>query len=305
VNEPSVGVPTCYRHPGRETWIRCQRCERSICPDCMNEASVGFQCPECVAEGRKSVREARAPYGGKRSSNPGLTSLVLIVINAAVWIAVMATGGSASRQLDGLALRPNGFCLDGDQGFDTTRTLCEAGQSALWLPGVGDGAWWQLVTVMFMHVEPLHLGVNMLALWVLGPQLEAVLGRVRFLALYLLSGLTGSVAVYWLAQQYTPTVGASGAIFGLLGALLVVAIKVRGNVQGILLWLGINVAITFMPGLNISWQGHFGGLAGGALIAAILIFAPKERRTALQSAGLAVLALVLVVAVVVRTLTLQ
>jgi membrane associated rhomboid family serine protease len=305
VNDPSVGVPTCYRHPGRETWIRCQRCERSICPDCMNEASVGFQCPECVAEGRKSVREAKAPYGGRRSTNPGITSLVLIGINAVVWIAVMATGGSASRLVDWLALRSNGFCLDGDLLIPTTHKLCDAGQTAVWIPGVSDGAWWQLVTVMFTHVAPLHLGVNMLALWVLGPQLEAVLGRGRFLALYLLSGLTGSVAVYWLAAQYTPTVGASGAIFGLLGALLVVAIKVRGDVQGILVWLGINVAITFMPGLNISWQGHLGGLAGGALIAAILVFAPKERRAVLQSAGLAVLALVLVAVTVVRTLTLQ
>ena len=305
MSETPAGVPTCYRHPGRETYIRCQRCERPICPDCMHEAAVGFQCPECVAEGRKTVREARGAYGGKRSTNPGLTSLVLIGINAVVWIAVMASGRYGGRIYELFALRPTGRCQqDGGAYYPfLDEASCTASTAGHWVAGISDGAVWQLFTSMFTHVEPWHLGFNMLALWVLGPQLEMVLGRLRYLALYLLSGLAGSVAVYWLSAENSATVGASGAVFGLMGALLVVGLKVGGQVQGLTMWIGINVAITFLVP-NVSWQGHFGGLAGGALIAAILVYAPKDRRTTLQAIGLSALAVLLVLATIGRTLVL-
>ncbi|KRA39113.1 MULTISPECIES: rhomboid family intramembrane serine protease [unclassified Nocardioides] len=306
MTNPPVGVPTCYRHPDRESWIRCQRCERSICPDCMSDAAVGFQCPECVAEGRKSVRQATAAYGGARSTNPALTSQVLIGINALVWIAIMATGRYGSWLYEHFALQPTGSCREDDGSyypFITDAATCTGGATAQWVHGVQDGAYWQLFTSMFTHVEPWHLGFNMLALWVLGPQLEQVFGRARFLAIYLLSGLAGSVAVYWLSAEHGSTVGASGAIFGMMGALVIVGFKVGGQLQGLLLWIGINVALTFTLS-NVSWQGHFGGLAGGALIAAVIAYAPKGRRTQLQVIGLGAVALALVAATVVRTLTL-
>lgn len=303
MSTPPVGVPTCYRHSDRETWIRCQRCERPICPDCMREASVGFQCPDCVAEGRRTVRQARTAYGGQISANPGLTSLVLIGINAIIWVAVMATGENTSRLVDYLALRARGLCADGDGYLLTTQQACEAGVSSYWAPGVSDGALWELLTSTFLHVQPLHLGFNMLALWVLGPQLEAILGRTRYLALYLLSGLAGSVAVYWLSAEFGSTLGASGSVFGLMGALVVIGLKLGGNVQSLVMWIGINVAITFaVP--NVSWQGHFGGLVGGAAIAAVLVLAPKERRTAVQVAGLSAIGAALLAATLLRTLTL-
>lgn len=303
MSTPPVGVPTCYRHSDRETWIRCQRCERPICPDCMREASVGFQCPDCVAEGRASVRQAKTAYGGQITSNPGLTSIVLIGINVVVWVLVVTTGERTSRLVDYLALRARGLCADGKGYLLTTQQACEAGTSSYWAPGVSDGALWELLTSTFLHVQPLHLGFNMLALWVLGPQLESILGRARYLALYLLSGLAGSVAVYWLSAEFGSTLGASGSVFGLMGALVVIGIKLGGNVQSLLMWIGINVAITFaVP--NVSWQGHFGGLVGGAAIAAVLVFAPKERRTAVQAAGLSAIGAVLVVGTVLRTLTL-
>ena len=110
--DPGTGVPVCYRHPGRESHIRCQRCERPICPDCMRDAAVGFQCPECVAAGAKQTRSGRTAYGGLRPGNAGLTSMVLIAVNAAVWVAILATGGSSSRLVDYLGLRPRGLCLD-------------------------------------------------------------------------------------------------------------------------------------------------------------------------------------------------
>ena len=296
---PPAGVPTCYRHPDRETHIRCQRCDRPICPDCMRDAPVGFQCPDCVAEGRRTTRAGRTAFGGLRPSNAATTSFVLIGLNALVWLMILATGGSSSRVLAWLELRPNGLCLNAAGGFDTTRAVCEG--SGEWLPGVYDGAYWQLLTSTFTHVQPLHIAFNMFALYVLGPQLELAIGRVRFLALYLLSGLTGSALVYWAAPEFQATVGASGAIFGLMGALLVVAYKVRANVQQILMWIGINFVFTVAVS-NISWQGHLGGFVGGLVIAAILVYAPRGRsRPLFQVSGLVVVAALTALAIILRT----
>ena len=152
------------------------------------------------------------------------------------------------------------------------------------LPGVADGAYWQLLTSAFTQVEIWHIGFNMLALWVLGPQLELAIGRARFIALYLLSALAGSALVYWSSFEYGLTLGASGAVFGLMGALLVVAYKVKADVQQILIWIGINAVLTFTFS-GISWQGHLGGFLGGVVIAAILVYAPRQRRTQVQVAG--------------------
>ncbi len=293
-------MPTCYRHPDRETYIRCQRCDRPICPDCMRDAAVGFQCPTCVAEGARTTRAARTTYGGLRSDNPQQTSLALIIVNVAIWIAIMATGANGSRLVDWLALRPKGVCTLADgRAFDVARSACPA--PGTWLPGVSDGAYWQMLTSAFAHVEVVHIGFNMLALWVLGPSLEAYIGRVRFLALYLLSALAGSVLVYWASYPFVSTLGASGAIFGLMGGLLVIAIKVGGNVQGILTWIGINAVITVIGSGSISWQGHLGGFVGGVLIAALLVYSPRPSRATWQIAGLAVFAVALVAATVVRT----
>jgi membrane associated rhomboid family serine protease len=299
--EPAAGVPTCYRHAGRETWIRCQRCERPICPDCMRDAAVGFQCPTCVAEGAKSTRSIQAPYGGKRSANPALTSMVLMGINAVVWLAILVTGGSRSDLVDRLGLRTDGTCAPGDGYlYDLSRAACDAA-GGQFLAGVADGAWWQLVTSQFTHVQLWHIAGNMLALWFLGPQLEAVLGRARFLALYLLSGLAGSVAVLWLSPEMGLTVGASGAIYGLFGAIAVVAHKVGGDLRSLFGLLAVNLVITFaVP--NISWQGHLGGLLGGALIAALMVYAPRSHRAAIQWGGLAALTVALVALALVRVL---
>ena len=152
----------------------------------------------------------------------------------------------------------------------------------------------------------LHTPLNLvLALWFLGPQLELILGRMRYLGLYLLAGLVGSAAVYWLSPVSTPTLGASGAIFGLMGALLVFMLKVRADVNQLLMWIGLNIAFTFF-GANISWQGHLGGFLAGAAMGAVLVFAPRgPRRAPVQFAGMAAIALVVVVAIVARILTLQ
>lgn len=298
--EQSPSAPECHRHPGREAHIRCQRCERPICPDCMVPAAVGFQCPSCVKDGAAATRQGRAAYGGQRSGDPTLTSRLLIALNVAVWIAITVTGAASSRLVDLLALRPDGLCGFGNEGYDISRATCSAEQGT-WLPGVVDGAWWQLVTSMFTHVDVVHIGFNMLALWVLGPQLEAALGRVRFLAVYLLSGLGGSALVYLLASQYSATLGASGAVFGLMGALLVLALKVRGDVQSLLVWIGINAVITVIGRGAISWQGHLGGFLGGLALMAIIAWAPRSGRERWQALGMAAYAVVLVVVIALRT----
>ncbi len=307
--QPQAPAPQCYRHPGRVTYINCQRCGRPICPECMIPAAVGYQCPECVAEGARTTRQNQGPYGGTRSRNPAVTSIVIIVINAAVWALLLLTGGSASPWFLRLGLRATGSCVPTDnpgQFFPgaTADACASLGSAATWMPGVADGAWWQLVTSAFTHLDVAHIGFNMLALWFLGPQLERVVGRARFLALYLLSALAGSATVMWLSGPQTITFGASGAVFGLMGALIVLVMKVRGNLQPILIWLAINVAYTFFGPGSISWQGHLGGLVGGAAVAAIIAYAPRNDRTRVQALGLAGFGVLCVVLVAARVLQL-
>lgn len=305
-----AGVPVCYRHTDRESHIRCQRCERPICPDCMRDAAVGFQCPSCIDEGRRSTRQAQAPYGGTRSANPALTTYVIIALNAAVWIAVLTTGWQSSRLVSRLALAPVGICesrADAGSYFPGYRTasLCGFEPDGRWVPGVSDGALWQLLTNAFTHVQIWHIAANMLSLYLLGPQIEAVLGRARFLALYLISALTGSAVVYWLSDPSSYTLGASGAIYGLFGALAVIVHKIGGDLRQVGVLLAINVFITVaVP--NISWQGHLGGLVGGALVTAALVYAPRgPRRPVVQWGALGTVLVLVVVAVVVRSVVLS
>jgi membrane associated rhomboid family serine protease len=298
--QAATGVPTCYRHPDRETWIRCQRCDKPICPDCMRDAAVGFQCPDCIKDANKGSRQNRAMYGGLRSADPRLTSYVLIGINALVWLAIAATGGSSSRLADLLALRAKGLCSPGDGYlYDIQQRACEAGGSTF-LPAVADGAWWQLMTSVFTHVEIWHLAMNMFALFIFGPALEGIVGRARFLAVYLVSGLASSVLVLFLSGPYGSTVGASGALFGLMGALLVLARKARLNSQWLVQNLAIGVVITVVGWRLISWQGHLGGFLGGVVAAALIAYAPKSHRSVLLWGGLALLTLVLVALSFVR-----
>ncbi|MCW5953138.1 MAG: rhomboid family intramembrane serine protease [Propionibacteriaceae bacterium] len=307
---PQAPAPQCYRHPGRVTYINCQRCGRPICPECMISAAVGFQCPECVAAGMRQTRQNQGPYGGERSKNPALTTIVLMATNVAVWLLFTLTGGHGSWWFWRLALSPTGSCVvsSNPNQFYPGATWADCtmlGSQATWMPGVADGAPWQLLTSAFSHLDVMHLGFNMLALWFLGPQLERVVGRARFLALYFVSALTGSAAVLWLSDPSSNTLGASGAVFGLLGALLVLVLKVKGNAQSILMWLGLNIAYTFFGPGSISWQGHLGGLVGGAVIAAIIAYAPRQNRTRTQWLGIAGLAALTVVLIAVRILQLS
>jgi len=255
----------------------------------MRDAAVGFQCPNCVHEGAKQTRSGRTAYGGELSKNPALTSMTLIGINAFVWLLALTSGGSHGSVVRQLSLWRETVTLDPRNGQPYT------------VDGVADGAYWQLLTSAFVHVEPWHIGFNMLALWFLGPQLELAIGRARFIALYVGSALAGSTMVYWFTPIYTYTLGASGAIFGLMAALLILAIKVRGNTQEILTWIGINALITVVGRGFISWEGHLGGFLGGLALMVLIAYAPRQRRTWWQASGFVLFALVLAGLIVVRT----
>lgn len=270
---PPAYSDSCYRHPDRPTGIGCQRCGRPLCPECVRPAAVGFQCPECAGQPQQVVRARR---GGSPFTRAPVTT-ALIALNLAVWAAIVTTGQQRSALVNLLALQPKGVCTV--RGLDYVQvTPAECGLAGgTYFAGVAEGAFWQLLTSAFTHVSLVHIAFNMVALWFLGPQLERFLGARTYLALYLLSALAGSVAVFWLADPHSSTLGASGAVFGLMGALLVAAWRTGGDVTTLLVWLGANVAITFAAGEGISWQGHLGGLVGGLAVAAVLLLPPKGR----------------------------
>ena len=286
-NVPPVGVPVCYRHPGRETYVRCTRCERPICPDCMNEASVGHQCPECVAEGGRTQRPARTAFGAARGAGAaGYATIALVVVNVVVLL------------LSVLSAKSSGTALAGGQGFggliggdtpllDRFGVLgqCQLTNGQVVPCGVASGEYYRLFTAMFMHYGVIHLLMNMWALWILGRTLEAMFGPARFLAIYLVCGLGGDVAAY-LFQPQGLTAGASGAIFGLFAVLFVALRRLRLSTSAVLPVIVINLIFTIsVPGISIS--GHLGGLVTGALVGAGVAYAPRANRTAIQVAVVA------------------
>lgn len=274
-------APVCYRHTDRESHIRCQRCERPICPDCMKSAAVGFHCPECVREGQRSVRQGR-PLSFAARGVPVVT-YVLIGINVAVWAAVLAV----PSLLDFLMLHKNNLCSAGPGIYtieEVNRAQCFSGLvtpgnvGVHFSPGVDHGAWYQVITSMFTHERVWHIASNMLSLWMIGPLLEAVLGRVRYLAVYLVSGLAGSALVLAATPHFGSTLGASGAIFGLLGALVVVFLRRGLPLQQLGTVVALNFFITFtVP--NISWEAHVGGFLAGLALGAAYAYTPLGRRT--------------------------
>ncbi|MGI8702129.1 MAG: rhomboid family intramembrane serine protease [Nocardioidaceae bacterium] len=286
--QPTTGTtPYCYRHPDRETYVACQRCGRPICPDCMRTASVGFQCPECVREGAAQTRTARTAFGGRAGSQSPVATIILIAINVAVFVLVRATNG-----------------LGGDIGRNLIEIPSSDGYApGLHLQGVAQGSYWQLVTSTFTHYDILHIAMNMIGLWIFGSFLEHELGRWRFLALYLMTGIVGSVAVYLLAEPHAAALGASGSVFGLFGAAFVVLLRQHRDVTQLVVLLVLNLFISFtVP--NISWQAHIGGLLAGLALGGAFAYAPRQQRTLLHIAALSVVALACLAAVALRTATL-
>src|SRR3954471_12779909 len=233
-------MATCYRHPNRETGVSCSNCGNPICPDCMTATPVGMRCPNCASQ-RTPVRTLRS-----MAVDP-IATYVLIAINVLMYFRA-----SSSPQTDADLL--------------------------LFGPAVAAGDWWRLLSAGFLHQNLLHLGTNMLALYWLGRMIEPALGHARFLGIYFASLLCGSLGVL-VFQPDAAAVGASGAIFGLFGAALVMARNRNINLMqsGLLPVLGLNLVITFIPGSHIAWGAHLGGLVGG-LVTAFAIEELARRR---------------------------
>ncbi len=281
VPQPAAGPSVCPRHPDREAYVRCQRCGRPACPECQRPAAVGIQCVDCVREASRAVPGARTVFGGRATAGAPVVTYTIIAICAVVYLLQRADP-SVTR----------------DYAF---------------LPALGWTEPYRFVTAAFLHSPQtiFHILLNMFALWSLGQYLEPLLGRARFAALYLISGIGGQVGVVLLAGSptipglqagqdvgwLTPVVGASGAIFGLFGALLVLNRHLGRSSAFMYATIAINAAFGFIyPG--IAWQAHLGGLVTGLACAAVIIAFRRQGVRHLVWLGLAgVLGVVVVVAV--------
>lgn len=291
-------APVCYRHPDRETWVSCTRCERPICPDCMRPASVGFQCPECVREGAKTVRTARTAFGGSMAGAQGMVTKALIGLNVGMFALTVLAAGTNSVNAMMRTLLGQGLDSPLHRWLDMIPLAIDPGRAEL--IGVANGEYWRLLTAGFMHYGIIHLLFNMWALMLLGTEVERTVGRWRFLAVYLLSGLGGTVAVYVFGATNGFVAGASGSVFGLFGALFFLFRKLKKDIRGLVTIVLINFALGLF--INVSWLGHIGGLLVGAITGALLAYAPRgPNRTAIQVTGLVIVGIALLGLVVYRT----
>jgi membrane associated rhomboid family serine protease len=234
-------LPTCYRHPDRQTGLSCSECGRPICTECMTPAAVGIRCPEHAGGRRAPVSAPQIVRRTSRGTTQALVTKTLIGINVAIYLITAVQGAGLNA--------PGGTLFD---------------KMFLYGPFVAQGDWWRLITAAFLHASLIHLGFNMLALWWFGAPVEEYLGRARFIGLYLVSGLAGSAGALVLTP-HAVTVGASGAIFGILGAMLILEWQTTGRLGGNALTLiVINLALSFALA-NVSIGGHIGGLIGGIL----------------------------------------
>ena len=268
---PTADQSVCYRHGDRRSFVRCQRCGRVICGECQTPAAVGVHCPECTAQARASAPRTRSPLA--RAFRSGSRTPVVTYSIAAVTLAV--------------------FVLQLVLGPVVTNAL-------LYWPPLTTVEPWRMLTAALVHSPTsfFHILFNMYSLLVLGPLLEGLIGRARFGWVYALSAFGGSLAVLWLAPNQA-VVGASGAIFGMLGAFFVIQRRLGGRSTQLIVLIALNLAIGFVvPG--ISWQAHVGGLVVGALAALIMLRTRRVDQHRRQTLLLGLFALVLVLATAAR-----
>ncbi|HQY34052.1 rhomboid family intramembrane serine protease [Actinotalea sp.] len=275
----TAAVPVCPRHPDRVSYVRCQRCGRPTCPECQRTAAVGVHCVDCVRAAVKAAPQARTAFGAPLRGGRPVVTLTLIGLNVVSFLLQLTLG---------------------------------AAWTSRWVfsPAIGELEPWRFLTTAFLHDSGslLHIGFNMYALWVLGQYLEPALGRWRFTALYLTSALGGSVLYLLLASPtitaddpswITSVVGASGAVFGLFGAIIIVLRRLGRSARSILVVLAFNAAIPFFVP-RIAWEAHAGGLLVGLLLGAVFAYAPKSRRVRLGVAGVVATTALLVALAVLK-----
>lgn len=254
-------LPTCYRHPDRETRLACSNCGRPVCVDCVRTADVGQRCLECAAPapGAQALdMEDVRRQGSKRA----YVTFTFLGVSLAIFAVQLLVPGMDERI---------------GRAFAHYNMLVDAGE------------WWRLFTAAFLHSGEMHVAFNMYALYLFGPQLEREVGSVPFAGLYVASALAGGAGWYLFGHPLIPVVGASGAIFGLFGAWLAASYRGRHTATGraslrqLLLLLGINAALGFLPGARIAWQAHAGGLVAGLVIAAVWMLPALRRHAALRT----------------------
>jgi membrane associated rhomboid family serine protease len=276
-------MATCYRHPDRETGVSCSSCGRPICPDCMTPTPVGMRCPECAQQKTKVRNAAQIRARGGAAAIP--VTMTLIGANVLMYLLQLATGSGGLSGTSGSIVQHLGLIGHYPTAFGN-------------LPGFGvaEGEYWRLITGGFLHSGILHIGFNMYLLYILGQLMEPAIGSVRFAVIYGVALLAGSFGALLLEPE-AMTVGASGAIFGLMGAAFF-EMRHRGMnpfETGIGFLILINLALgLFLNGISIG--GHLGGLVGGALAITIFQYADRARQPALGYVGCAVLAIVAAIA---------
>lgn len=262
-------APVCPHHPDRPTRLRCQRCDRPACPQCLHQAPVGFHCSDCVAQARAARPTPRTRFGAVARPDRGpLVTYAVIGVCVVMYLLQWLTGSALTQ--------------------------------ALWYAPLHTSPWafepWRMLTSAALHSpsSAMHIFFNMVALWMFGRVIEPAVGPWRYGLLLLLSAFGGSVAVLFLTPATTPTVGASGAVFGLFGAMFILLRSSGAQTGGLLVLIGINAVISFaVP--NISWQGHLGGLLTGVVCALVIARVPRgPHRSLWQSLGLAVVGALLV-----------
>ena len=279
MTEPTTTTQNrCYRHPDRETFVKCQRCGRPICGECQTLAPVGVHCPECVREARGSAASSARPIGRRfanalrPSGGRPIVTYTIIALCLVVYAIQFLTGGDSSP----------------------VTTL-------FWYAPVQTGSQpWRMLTSIFLHESPLHVLLNMYSLFLVGPALESMLGRVRYLALFLIAGFGGSVGVLLIGNPQVAVLGASGAIFGLFGAYFLIARRLGGNATQFLVVIVLNLVIGFIPGFGIAWQAHVGGLVTGLAIALVYLETRARSRRPAQVLLVVAVAALLLAAVYVK-----
>lgn len=268
VPAPDTGgqeAPVCPRHPDRVSYVSCQRCGRPACGQCQRPAAVGFQCVDCVREQAANAPVHRNAFGGIARGTRPVATYTFIGLCVVVFLLQLVVP-------------------------DLTRALLYAPVFTAGLEGVIPAQPWRMLTAAFLHSQSsfLHIAFNMYALYILGKVLEPAMGWARFAALYLIAAVGGSIGVLLLSPNpLQGVVGASGAVFGLFGALFIIQRKRGNDVKQIVVLVGINAVLGFVvPG--IAWEAHLGGLLTGAACAAIIAYAPRgERQSTIQWLGLA------------------
>ncbi|UNX54977.1 rhomboid family intramembrane serine protease [Georgenia sp. TF02-10] len=275
VPEPTgtTEVPVCPRHPDTVSYVRCQRCGRPACPQCQRPAAVGVQCVDCVNDAARRTPPVRTVLGGRARGGRPVVTLTIIGLCVALYLLQQVLGTALTARL-------------------------------VFAPAVGTVEPYRFLTSAFLHGGVLHLALNMYALWIVGSVLEPALGRWRYIALYLLSAVGGSVTVVLLADPsglswVTQVVGASGAVFGLFAAIFFVLRRLGRDATQIVVLIGLNFALGFLVP-NIAWQAHLGGAVTGALLAAAYVYAPRQRRTLVSVLATVAVGVLLVAVTVLR-----